>query len=444
MSDIAILAPRLDRDERVHLRWSMRRTGAALVVTIAALQAVAALAGVGAPVQPWIAIAFVMTCPGALLLDLERPSMFVERAMLAVGLSASLNVVLAGLVSLRNALVVPVVGLVAVATGVWSTRRAGRDETPDDEDAAVVEEFEPTTVSVIVPTRDRPELLRRTLSSIERQDARLDVRVIVVYDQSDPDLTLPAEFSELDLTLTRNHHAPGLAGARNTGLDLVETEWVAFCDDDDWWAPDRLRRQLAAVGMRDDIDFVVGGISIERGTTSTPRRLKRKRITMSDLVRDRVMEAHPSTFLVRSRAIAEYIGPVDENLPGSYAEDYDWLLRAARVRPILNVPSMIVHVQWHPNSYFGSRWETIDVALQHLLEKTPEFDDDPKGKARLLGQRAYASAALGQRQQAIDLWKQTASANWREPRLVTTGLVLSRIISADRLLNWLNAYGRGF
>ena len=54
------------------------------------------------------------------------------------------------------------------------------------------------------------------------------------------------------------------------------------------------------------------------------------RLNFEDLLKSRVFAAHPSTVLVRRKAMLERIGLVDEEIPGSYGEDYEWLLRAAR------------------------------------------------------------------------------------------------------------------
>ena len=45
------------------------------------------------------------------------------------------------------------------------------------------------------------------------------------------------------MRVTANTHAPGLAGARNTGLDLAAADYVATCDDDDVWHPEKLEAQ---------------------------------------------------------------------------------------------------------------------------------------------------------------------------------------------------------
>ena len=92
------------------------------------------------------------------------------------------------------------------------------------------------SIGVVVPTRNRPGLLRRTLAAIAAQDYPGPVSTVVVYDQSTPEAGLPAS------RVLTNSRTPGLAGARNTGIlaldtDGLDTELVAFCDDDDEWAP---------------------------------------------------------------------------------------------------------------------------------------------------------------------------------------------------------------
>ena len=101
----------------------------------------------------------------------------------------------------------------------------------------------------------------------------------------------------------------------------------------------------------------------------------------------------PRRLLIRRDALAD-MGPVDEKIPGSYGEDYDWLLRAARRMPIVAVQQPLVEVYWHEQSFFAERWEAIAEALTYLLEKHPELKADRYGMARIEGQIAFAKAAL--------------------------------------------------
>ncbi len=102
-------------------------------------------------------------------------------------------------------------------------------------------------VSVVVPTRNRSQMLRRTLEAILRQQD-VDLEVIVVNEACEDD-TVEMVASLDDPRVSMVHHdAPrGLPAARNSGLTKAAAHWVAFCDDDDTWAPTKLAAQLAAL-----------------------------------------------------------------------------------------------------------------------------------------------------------------------------------------------------
>ncbi|MCP4967353.1 MAG: glycosyltransferase family 2 protein [bacterium] len=302
----------------------------------------------------------------------------------------------------------------------------------------------PARVSAVIPTRDRPELLRRAIRAMLTQTGEQLCEIIIVFDQSEPDESLVELSIEPPIRVIANSHKPGLAGGRNTGIEAATGEWIAFCDDDDVWASDKLERQLDALATKPEADFAVGSVVIAYGSKRIPRKAGIQEIGIADLVRDRIMEAHPSTYLVRRSAIAGGIGPVDEDLPGGYAEDYDWLLRAARIKPILVADRAVTEVEWHPESFFGNRWETIDTALAFLVAKTPEFEQEPRGLARILGQRAFAQAASGLKKQALSTAWHAFRLDWRQPRPYIVPIVASGIVSAERLVKWANATGRGF
>ena len=296
-------------------------------------------------------------------------------------------------------------------------------------------------VTAVVVTRDRPVLLRRALAAIEAQDVDGVVETVVVFDRSAPDESLASDDPRRPVRVVANERTPGLQGGRNTGVDHARAPVIAFCDDDDEWLPTKLTQQLALLEREPHTDVVITGITIVYGDREVPRRAPAT-IGFADLLRDRVTEAHPSTFVVRTEAFNDTIGPVDESIPGGYAEDYEWLLRAARLADVRAVPEPLVRVHWHAASYYAERWEMIDEALGHLLAEYPEFDDEPAGLARILGQRAFARAAAGRRRDALRAIRLTLRANWREPRAYVAAVVAAGV-PADRVLAGLHRFGRG-
>jgi glycosyltransferase involved in cell wall biosynthesis len=101
-------------------------------------------------------------------------------------------------------------------------------------------------VSVIVPTRDRSALLAVTLRSVLRQQ-HVALEVIVIDEASTDDTpALLAAINDPRLRVIRHETTQGLPAARNHGAEHARGEWLAFVDDDDLWAPDKLVRQLQA------------------------------------------------------------------------------------------------------------------------------------------------------------------------------------------------------
>lgn len=299
------------------------------------------------------------------------------------------------------------------------------------------------SVSVVVATRDRPELLRRAVERILAQRYEGELECIVVFDQSDPaPLQVDLEPGRR-LSFVVNDRTPGLAGARNTGASVATGALLAFCDDDDEWMPGKLLPQIEALRSAPAAVVAACGIEVRYRGRSFARVSTDEFVTHRDLLRSRRMEIHPSCVLVRRRDFLERIGPVDESLPGSYAEDYEWLLRATRVGPIVTVPLPLVRVWWGTASWFEGRWSTIATALRYLLERYPEFREVPRGLARILGQIAFAHAALGERRVARGWARRSLAASWREPRAYLALAVSVGVVPASWALRAAHAFGKG-
>jgi glycosyltransferase involved in cell wall biosynthesis len=102
---------------------------------------------------------------------------------------------------------------------------------------------------VVVPTRNRRELLAATLRSVfAPEGVRLQLVVVDEGSTDDtPDFLHELARSDRRVTLVRHDEPRGVAAARNAGVGIADTPWIAFCDDDDLWAPTKLRRQLDAL-----------------------------------------------------------------------------------------------------------------------------------------------------------------------------------------------------
>ncbi|TBN57986.1 glycosyltransferase family 2 protein [Glaciihabitans arcticus] len=300
------------------------------------------------------------------------------------------------------------------------------------------------SVGVVIATRGRPELLRSAVRAALAQDYDGEIEVIVVFDQVPidalDDIAVPGH--RRFLRTIHNERTPGLAGGRNTGILATSAELVAFCDDDDEWLPTKLRRQGEEWEKNPDAVLVSVGITIlTEGAEHV--RLPPVHTVFADLLESRITEIHPSTFLLRRSSLLGEVGLVDEQLPFSYGEDYDLLLRAARTGPILGVPEPLVVIRWNRVSFFSDRWQGIADGLTYILAKYPEFASTAIGSARLEGQIAFAYAALGDRPTARHWARRTIRHDRSQLRGWAALAISARLVPASFLVAAVNRRGRG-
>jgi glycosyltransferase involved in cell wall biosynthesis len=294
------------------------------------------------------------------------------------------------------------------------------------------------SVGVVIPTRDRPQELRRALDAVLAQDYRGELEVVVVFDSTPADRSIERP----NVRSIENSHTPGLPGARNTGILSLETELVAFCDDDDEWLPGKLDAQVRSL-TEDGAEFATTAVLVSYDGRSVPRLAGTSVVTHEQLVRSRMSMLHSSTFLIRRSALLQTVGLPDESIPGAQSEDWDLLLRAARVRPISHVDRPLVRIFWSAGSYFGRRWDTKIASLRWMLERHPQLSDDRRGAARVYGQLAFAHAAQGEIGQALTWSARSVLRSPLEPRPYLATAVALRLVSSERVLATLHRRGRG-
>jgi glycosyltransferase involved in cell wall biosynthesis len=297
-------------------------------------------------------------------------------------------------------------------------------------------------LTAVVPTHNRPEMMRRAVQSIIDQDYGGEIEIVVVFDacpEEPPPVSLPANRSLRTLT---NRRSRGLAGARNTGIDAASHEFLAFLDDDDHWLPGKLSAQMPRFATEPSPVLVGSGIVADDGTRTHERLVSMDTVPHAALIRHKMAGLHASTFVFRTEALRA-LGMVDEDLPGSYGEDYDLLLRTAKNGVIAVVDRPLVSVNWSGQSHFFGRWGTYADGLTYLLEAHPEFRDDRRALGRIQSQIAFARAANQERR---DGRRWAARALRADPRNVKGWLAMAislRLMSSRLVIRVAQRLGKG-
>ena len=257
--------------------------------------------------------------------------------------------------------------------------------------ARVVEE---SLVSVVIPTRDRSRRLFMTLRSALAQRA-VPLEVIVVDDGSKDDTSeRVTDLGDPRVRLVRNESPRGESGARNRGLAEARGAWVAFLDDDDLWAPDKLSRQLQAL-LETRREWAYAGdvvvddeLRIKHGALPpSPEEL------MASLQHYNSVPAGASNVIVSSKLLSR-VGPFDTGLRRT--ADWDMWLRLAQNGPPAWVCSPLVANCIHP----ANMSRDMGVMFRELNVLARRYGI-PVDRARHYRWAAWGALADGRRLEAL-------------------------------------------
>jgi len=202
-------------------------------------------------------------------------------------------------------------------------------------------------VSVVVPTHNRRDLLEETLGTIFGQRG-VDLEVIVVDDGSSDDTsTFVASVADGRLKAIRHEVALGVSAARNAGLEAATRPWVAFIDDDDLWAPDKLATQIEAMRSDPDASWSCSAAVIVNHRMRPIRyQPPLPRQDLGDVLLSRNVIPGGASGVVLDADLARRVGGFDERL--SVFADWDFWIRLGLASPVVAVARPLHAYRVHP------------------------------------------------------------------------------------------------
>jgi len=200
-----------------------------------------------------------------------------------------------------------------------------------------------SSVTVVLPTRNRADLLGRAIRSVLDQTHEHWELVIVDDDSTDGTDALVRSFTDRRIRYLRSEGSAGPSRARNTGIRAAgPTEFLAFLDDDDEWLSRKLERQLEVFQTSPLSPVAVGCGRIDCGTDGEKVLLPHHRgFIFEDLLARRARGYGAPLVMVR-RIPGEPDFVFDEELP--CLEDADYGMRIARNRAMDFVAEPLVKV----------------------------------------------------------------------------------------------------
>ncbi len=219
--------------------------------------------------------------------------------------------------------------------------------------------------------------MRQTLRSILAQE---DVHLsVVVVDDASTDDTAEVVGSMPGVQLIRHDRPMEQRVARNHGARVATTPWVAFCDDDDLWAPQKLRRQFDALADAGADWCTASALHVDEHLRPIGgQRLGDPGQIARQIRRRNLVPGGGSGVLVR-RELFEHVGGFDES--ARFVEDWELWIRLSRQGAVACVDELLVAYRQWARSFSHDGFDAQHAAFEALTERAGG-SDGTRGRAR--------------------------------------------------------------
>lgn len=217
------------------------------------------------------------------------------------------------------------------------------------------------TLSVVLPVYNGASTLLTTLDSIQNQTWAGEMEVVVIDDGSTDASAAVAEQHPLETRVIRQENT-GVTGARRTGIEAADGEWIAFVDADDVWLPEKLERQMEALEAQDRpaLSFT-RYIRVDRSAHDGDSDAEIAQPTHPEVDLDaRPRRLAYRNFIANSTAIAhrECLERADlyptADILNRGGQDYALWLRIAAYFPLVYVPEVLTEYGVHADNRVGT------------------------------------------------------------------------------------------
>ena len=214
-------------------------------------------------------------------------------------------------------------------------------------------------ISVVIPVHNCARFVTLAIDSALIQQVPLEVLVLDDMSKDNLDEVMMRYRKEPRVIYSKNETHLGVAKTRNRGVAMARGQYIAFLDSDDYWMPNKLKKQLALMEKTGAVICSTARELMEPDGTLTGHILSaKKKITYHDLLLQNHLNC--SSILIRTDVAREFPMHHDDS-----HEDYlMWLevLRKYRVACAVNEPLLKYRIS--NTSKSGSKWKSAKMTFR--------------------------------------------------------------------------------
>jgi glycosyltransferase involved in cell wall biosynthesis len=225
-------------------------------------------------------------------------------------------------------------------------------------------------VSIVVPTFKRAALLRETVASILVQTFE-DFELIIVDNMSDDGTEAwVGALDDARVRYFRNANGGVIAVNRNFGIKRARGQYIALCDDDDLWTPDKLEKQVAALERNSSIGMCYANASTFDADGPVSDWMMKERVFSHHYRRLLTGNFIPNSAVLIRRSVIEECGYFNQDPRMATVEDYEMWLKIARRHDMVYIDEPLLRYRLHAGAMSNSKTRMARRTLHVLLEET--------------------------------------------------------------------------
>lgn len=224
-------------------------------------------------------------------------------------------------------------------------------------------------VAAIVPTFNRAKLLPETLDSLLGQSLMLSEIVVVDDGSTDETQRVLKRFGSRVRYVRIDNSGP--CRARNVGVEHSEANWIAFCDSDDLWLPQKLEKQAELILSQPSLEYCFTNFNFFDGSNWTEwskfddipegfwpestTQVGDDHFVVNEPLYGAILQYQPIFVpgLLMTRRFFKMVGGFNESFGRVATEDFEFALRCVQNQPVGVTRVPLFGVRIHSNKHSG-------------------------------------------------------------------------------------------
>jgi len=226
-------------------------------------------------------------------------------------------------------------------------------------------------ISIILPTFNRSEILKETISNIQNQTFR-NYELIIINDSSTDDtLNVIEEIKKKDprVIIINNPYNLGCAGSRKIGLQHCNNELIVFIDDDDQWDNEKLMKQYDTM-MHNNSNVVISDYYILKNKNKTYQKMN---LFAHNLKNEILKKPGPffQCIMIKKELIKLMDSPFDtKSIP---SEDWNFFIELSKLNSKINYINKPLFTWKIHNNNQSLNLNKEAKALEHIVNKHYDY-----------------------------------------------------------------------